>query len=86
MTGADVGGEGSDARPRSAPRVSVMIPAYNRERFVGIESVLGQTVAEWEMVVFDDGSNATLEVAVVCPARPAHQRHPWAERWHRPGP
>jgi GT2 family glycosyltransferase len=82
MTGADARSKGSDARPRSAPRVSVVIPAYNRERFVGptIESVLGQTVAEWEMVVFDDGStDATLEVA-----RSYSQRDPRIRVAHGP--
>ncbi len=38
--------------------VSVMIPVFNAERFVGeaIESVLGQEGAEVEVVVVDDGS------------------------------
>jgi len=48
------------------PRVSIVIPAYNRERYIGftIESVLAQTFAHWELIVFDDGStDGTLEVA-----------------------
>lgn len=42
----------------SAPLVSVIIPAYNHERFVGaaVESVLGQTCADLELIVIDDGS------------------------------
>jgi len=40
------------------PTISVIIPAYNHERFVGpaIESILAQTVNEWELIVIDDGS------------------------------
>ena len=42
----------------SAPLVSVIIPAYNHERFVGaaVESVLSQTCADLELIVIDDGS------------------------------
>lgn len=39
--------------------VSVTIPFYNAERFLGetIESVLAQTCAAWELLLVDDGSN-----------------------------
>lgn len=42
----------------SKPLVSVVIPAYNHERFVGaaVESVLGQTFSDLELIVIDDGS------------------------------
>jgi glycosyltransferase involved in cell wall biosynthesis len=40
------------------PTVSVVIPAYNHERFIGaaIESVLGQSYEDFELIVIDDGS------------------------------
>jgi glycosyltransferase involved in cell wall biosynthesis len=40
------------------PLVSVIIPAYNHERFIGpaIESVLNQSFVDWELVIVDDGS------------------------------
>lgn len=40
------------------PTVSVVIPAYNSERFVNdaIESVLGQRFEDFEIIVIDDGS------------------------------
>jgi glycosyltransferase involved in cell wall biosynthesis len=50
----------------SAPAVSVLMTAYNRERYVAasIESVLAQTFSDFELVVVDDGStDATVEVA-----------------------
>lgn len=40
------------------PRISVIMPSYNHERFVGqaIGSVLSQTLADLELIVIDDGS------------------------------
>lgn len=45
--------------------VSVMMPAYNAERFIAeaIESVLAQTYPQWELLVVNDGSrDATAEI------------------------
>src|SRR5690349_18789523 len=43
----------------SEPRVSVLIPTFNRERYLGecLESILAQTVRPFEVVVVDDGSD-----------------------------
>ena len=64
-TGHDEGGE---SPPVGAPmRVSVIIPAYNYERYVGsaIESALAQTYPDVEVIVIDDGStDGTQDVAV----------------------
>lgn len=40
------------------PLVSVIIPAYNHQRFIGaaVDSVLQQTVTDLELLVIDDGS------------------------------
>ncbi len=43
------------------PRVTVFIPVYNREQYVGeaIESILAQTFSDFEILVVDDGSTDT---------------------------
>jgi len=48
------------------PRISIVVPAYNHERFVGeaLASLQAQTLADFEVVVIDDGSrDATADVA-----------------------
>jgi len=44
--------------PANAPLVSVIIPVYNGERYIGrtIASVAAQTVPDWEIIAVNDGS------------------------------
>jgi len=47
-------------------RTTVIMPAYNAERYLAeaIESVLGQTWKDFELIILDDGSrDRTLEIA-----------------------
>ena len=49
----------------AAPLITILMPAYNHAEYVGdaIESVLGQTVEDFEFIIIDDGStDATSEV------------------------
>ncbi|BBU28961.1 fucosyltransferase [Burkholderia sp. THE68] len=43
---------------KSPPLVSVVIPAFNAERFIGeaIASIQQQTLEDWQLIVVDDGS------------------------------
>ena len=42
----------------SQPKVSIITPAYNHEKFIGacIESAIQQTYPNWEQIIIDDGS------------------------------
>jgi glycosyltransferase involved in cell wall biosynthesis len=50
----------------NSPLVSVLMTAFNREEYIAeaIESVLGQTLADFELIISDDCStDRTLEIA-----------------------
>ena len=49
------------------PKVSVVIPAYNHERYVGqaVQSVLGQTFPDFELIIINDGSTDHTEEEIL---------------------
>jgi len=54
------------------PRFSVIVPAYNVERFIAatLQSVIDQTLPDWELIVVDDGStDRTAEIVADFAAR-----------------
>ncbi len=62
----------------TSPRFSVIIPVYNRERFIAraIESVLAQTYRDFELIVVDDGStDSTPEIVARYPVRLLRQEN-----------
>ena len=51
-----------DARPARCPCVSIILPTYDRLKFLPatIESVRQQTFEDWELLIADDGSGPEL--------------------------
>jgi glycosyltransferase involved in cell wall biosynthesis len=77
-------GSGLSRPPGDAPTadVSVVIPVYNHDRFVGaaIESVLSQTVRPREIICIDDGSTDCSAQVLAAVAK----QHPSVRFWSRP--
>ena len=50
----------------AAPRVTVVMPSHNAQRFIAeaIDSVIQQTLADWELIVVDDGSTDNTPILV----------------------
>jgi glycosyltransferase involved in cell wall biosynthesis len=58
-------------QPELAPRVSVIVPVYNGERFLAdaIDSILAQTYPSYEVILVDDGStDQTARIALSYPS------------------
>ncbi len=55
------------AEPVKYPKVSVIIPTYNRAGLIleTVESVRDQTYSHWEMIIVDDGSDDNTEELIM---------------------
>jgi glycosyltransferase involved in cell wall biosynthesis len=62
-----------------APRVSIIVPFFNAARFfdTALDSIFGQTVQDWELLLIDDGSHD----ASTTRARRAAEEHPQRVRY-----
>lgn len=63
--------QNNDSNPQNSARVSVVIPTFNRERFIvtAVESVQNQSFPVAEIIVADDGSTDNTESVVKSLAR-----------------
>ena len=66
MDAGHVAGTRIQSARNAAPRVSVLVPLFDQEEFVprAIESLFAQTLADWELIVVDDGSRDGSAAAV----------------------
>ena len=64
----------ADVEGGIAPMVSIVVPVYNAERYLGecIDSVVGQSYEDWELILVDDGS--TDGSLAICREAAGHDR------------
>src|SRR5450631_3437681 len=65
--------------PQPLPLVSIVVPAYNAERFLrpSLDSIVGQSYPEKEILLMDDAStDRTAEIAQSYGGRIAYHRQP----------
>ncbi len=58
-----------DMKDEPAPLMSIAMPTYNRAAYLkdAIDSIINQTMADWELIVIDDGSSdGTAELVASC--------------------
>src|SRR4051794_19288059 len=70
-----------ESRADAVPAVSVILPTYNRAKFLpqAFASIKSQTFTDWELIVVDDGSTDDTRSVV------EEQTRGWAQpvRYHR---
>lgn len=73
--------------PTSPPAVAVIVPLYNKARYIGrtIDSILAQTYQDFEVVVVDDGSTDDGPTIVEKYGDP-HPPDSAGQRWSRGRP
>jgi len=76
MADKDYGPMDPDDRPK--PKVSVVVPSYNHERFLRqrIDSILNQTYRDFELIILDDASTDHSPQLLEELLRPQQRRYP----------
>ena len=50
------------------PKISIILPVYNAKSYVSrmIDSIMVQTLTDWELVIVDDGSVDGSDISIGC--------------------
>lgn len=70
----------------ATPLVSVILPTYNRLKYLrpAVESVFAQTLADWELIIADDGSDSETRAFLETLQKPPRVKVVWLSHTGNP--